>query len=210
MQSNPFNSVLERDPLVHSSETYRHSSKFHCPEQSKASWTESIQSPETFWAKQATTYIDWHQKWQHVFQDKGGHHYSWFSGATLNVSENCLDRHLISHANKTALIWEGENGEIQSYTFQQLTELTASIAKSLRSLGASLGDCITIYMPLIPEALAAMLACTRIGAPHNVVFAGYSSQALASRIQSSQSKFVLTADYPHLQSSSTGISNFRK
>lgn len=195
MHADHFKSVLKRDPLIHSSDEYRRSSRFNCPKKRHQSWKESVQSPTAFWAKQASAYVDWHQKWQQVFKNEGSHRYRWFSGATLNVSENCLDRHLTRHPDKKALIWEGESGEIKRYSFQDLTNLTASIAKSLRSLGATLGDCITIYMPLIPEAIASMLACARIGAVHNVVFAGYSSQALASRVRSSQSKFILTADY---------------
>ena len=119
----------------------------------------------------------------------------WFVGGRLNVSENCLDRHLDGpRRNKAAIIWEGEPGEVRTLTYLQLHREVCRFANALKSLGVAPGDRVAIYMPMVPEAAVAMLACARIGATHSVVFGGFSAEALRDRILDAQAKLVVTAD----------------
>lgn len=162
-------------------------------------YRESIRDPETFWAKMAQEHVSFFKKWDHVLEFKD-FHASWFSGAELNVAHNCLDRH--SNQNKIALIWEGENGQKRTFTYAQLKDEVNRAANMLTQLdvgaeaqkGKGEKNGVAIYMPLIPEAVIAMLACTRIGATHTVIFGGFSAQALRDRINSSECKVLLTAD----------------
>lgn len=151
---------------------------------------------QEFWADIAKKNIDWMQPWQEVL--KGDLHHGnirWFDGATLNVSVNCLDRHLETKGNQAALLWEGdEETQQKSYTFAQLHHCVCRMGNALRSLGIKKGDRVAIYMPMVPEAIIAMLACTRIGAVHTVVFAGFSPHALRQRIQAANAKLLITAD----------------
>ncbi|MCC5791224.1 MAG: acetate--CoA ligase [Legionellaceae bacterium] len=149
-----------------------------------------------FWAEKAQATLEWIQPWQTVLQgDLRQGDIRWFAGATLNVSVNCLDRHLAKRGNKAALIWEGDDESQQcSLTFAQLHHSVCRMANALRALGIQKGDRVAIYMPMIPEAIMAMLACARIGAVHMVVFAGFSPYALRQRIQAAECKLLITAD----------------
>ena len=118
----------------------------------------------------------------------------WFVGGKLNASENCVDVHLEKKANKTAIIWESETGEVVTYTYEELSEKVNQLANALNKLNIRKGDRVTIYMPLVPEAAIAMLACSRIGAIHSVVFGGFSAPSLAERIDDSKSKLIITAE----------------
>ena len=118
----------------------------------------------------------------------------WFVGGKLNASANCLDRHLATRGDKQALIWEGEPGDVRTFTYRELHAEVSKFANVLKSLGVDLGDRVAIYMPLVPEAVVAMLACARIGAAHSVVFGGFSSEALRDRIQDAEAKVLITAD----------------
>ncbi len=140
------------------------------------------------WAEQ----LHWQTKWNTVLEWKPPHA-KWFLGGKLNASYNCLDRHLEKRGDKNALIWEGEPGEIRHITYRQLHADVSKFANALKGLGVVSGDRVAIYMPLIPEAVVAMLACARIGAVHSVVFAGFSSEALRDRIQDAQAKILITA-----------------
>ncbi len=162
----------------------------------EALYQESINDPTTFWAKQAERFITWYQPWQEVDQSdfKKGK-IAWFNGATLNACYNCLDRHLPQKANQVAFLWEGDNSHRRfEITYQMLYERVCRFANSLKELGVKKGDVVCLYMPMIPQALVAMLACARIGAVHTVVFAGFSPTALASRIIDANCKVVITAD----------------
>ncbi|WP_397601521.1 acetate--CoA ligase [Silvanigrella sp.] len=160
----------------------------------KRMYNSSIKNPKEFWEKMAATHLVFFKKWRSVFKWKD-YKAEWFIGATLNVSYNCLDRHVNSdRKNKAALIWEGEPGEVRTYTYQQLYSEVMKCANMLKSLGMVAGDKAAIYMPLIPEAMIAMLACTRIGVVHTVVFGGFSSNSLRDRIQDSGCKILFTAD----------------
>tara|TARA_B100000941_G_scaffold143326_1_gene101655 strand:+ start:3524 stop:5479 length:1956 start_codon:yes stop_codon:yes gene_type:complete len=160
-------------------------------------YAESINSPETFWGKHGQR-IDWikpYTKVKNTSYKKNNIRIHWFEDGTLNVSANCIDRHLRHNSQKKAIIWESDDGEeTRIYTYQQLHEEVSKFGNILKKLGAKKADRVTIYMPMIPEAIFAMLACTRIGAIHSVVFGGFSPEALAGRIHDCKSKIIITAD----------------
>src|ERR671929_2323465 len=148
---------------------------------------------EKFWAQQARN-LFWFKEWDNILN--WNHPFAkWFVGGTLNASVNCIDRHINSDVkNKVAIIWEGESGETRSFTYYQLYRSVNKFANALKNLGIKKGDRITIYLPMVPELPIAMLACSRIGAIHSVVFSGFSAQALSDRIYDSKSKIIITAD----------------
>lgn len=157
----------------------------------------SIRNPETFWGEVAEEHFLWRKKWNNVLEwDFNEPRIKWFEGAKLNITENCIDRHLVTRADKTAILFEPNdpNEETQHITYQQLHERVCKFANVLKSKGVEKGDRVVIYMPMIPELAAAVLACARIGAIHSVVFAGFSSTALAARINDCEAKVVLTSD----------------
>ncbi len=163
-------------------------------------YNESIRAPEKFWAKQAKNELIWFKPWKRVLQWREPFA-KWFVGGRLNVSYNCLDRWLDTPtANKAALIWEGEPatdgkpGEERVLTYKQLHREVCRFANVLKRNGVGQGDRVLIYLPMVPEAAIAMLACARIGAVHSVVFGGFSAQSVADRIADSQAKLVITAD----------------
>ena len=159
----------------------------------KKIYAESIKSPEKFWAKQAADLL-WRKKWTKVLDWKAPFA-KWFIGGKLNVAENCLDRHLSGpRRNKAAIIWEGEPGERRVLTYQQLHREVCVFANILKRNGCKKGDRVLIYMPHIPEAAIAMLACARIGAVHSVVFGGFSSESIRDRLADSGASIVITAD----------------
>ncbi len=159
-------------------------------------YARSLADPEGFWAEQAEEFIDWTAPWQSVYrQDYQQAEIAWFEGGALNLSYNCIDRHLANRAEQTALIWEGDNpDQHQHITYQQLHDNVCQLANALKALGVHKGDRVCLYMPMIPEATYAMLACARIGAIHSVVFGGFSPEALRGRINDSECKVVITAD----------------
>ncbi len=148
--------------------------------------------PESFWAEWASK-LEWFEPWQKVLEWKPPHA-EWFVGGRLNVAYNCLDRHLAERGDKKALIWEGEPGDVRAYTYRELHAEVCRCANALQSLGVVKGDRVAIYMPMIPEAAVAMLACARIGAPHSVVFGGFSAESLGDRINDATAKLLITAD----------------
>ena len=159
-------------------------------------YQESIKDPDSFWAAQAEELLSWDTKWQRVSNcDFKQAKIAWFEGGMLNVSYNCLDRHLPEKANDIAIIWEGdEPSESKSLTYQALYEAVCRLTNGLKKLDVQYGDRVCLYMPMIVEATIAMLACARIGAIHSVVFGGFSPEALRNRILDSQCKVVITAD----------------
>lgn len=156
----------------------------------------SINQPEEFWAAQAQQFIDWEQPWQSVMSGNFTQaNVRWFNQAQLNVCYNCVDRHLPIRADQTAIIWEGnEANSTCSLTYQQLYEQVCKFANVLKKHGVHKGDRVAIYLPMIPEAAIAMLACARIGAIHSVIFGGFSSEALKNRILDAECKIVITAN----------------
>ncbi len=156
----------------------------------------SVEDPEAFWGEQAER-LTWMRRWQKVknasFAD--GVRIHWYEGGILNASANCVDRHLAKRASQTAILWEGDDpGQIQRITYRELHEKVSRLANVLKEQGVAKGDRVTIYLPMIPEAVYAMLACARIGAVHSVVFGGFSPDSIADRILDCQSRFVITAD----------------
>ena len=162
----------------------------------RAMYAESISSPEMFWAKQAEKYVTWFKGWERVSQvDFGSGDIRWFEGGKLNASYNCLDRHLESKGDDTAIIWEGdEPGDERLISYRELHSEVSRFGNLLKSRGVNKGDRVAIYMPMIPEAAIAMLGCARIGAIHSVVFGGFSPDSLRDRILDSDCRVIVTAD----------------
>ncbi len=165
-------------------------------DQYQAMYRRSVEDPDGFWAEQADIFLDWYQKWDSVSQaDLPTGAVRWFEGATLNVCYNCIDRHLPARAEQTAIIWEGDDpADDARISYQELLASVCKLANGLKARGVKKGDRVCIYMPMIPEAAYAMLACARIGAIHSVVFGGFSPQSLKDRILDSDCQTVITAD----------------
>jgi len=159
-------------------------------------YEQSMSNPDKFWAEQAEIFVDWEKKWDKVSDvDFSKGKIAWFEGATLNVSYNCLDRHLPERADQVAIIWEGDDpSSSESITYKDLHKRVCKFANGMKDLGVVKGDRICLYMPMIVEATVAMLACARLGAIHSVVFGGFSPDALRDRILDSECKLVITAD----------------
>jgi acetyl-CoA synthetase len=156
-------------------------------------YAEAAENPVAFWEKQAES-LDWFQKWD-VGLEWNEPHAKWFVGGKLNISSNCLDRHLKTwRKNKAAIIWEGEPGEIRTLTYLQLYRQVCKFANVMKKLGVTKGDRVALYMPLIPELSIAMLACARIGATHTVIFGGFSADAIRDRVNDGECKMIVTAD----------------
>ncbi|HTI98246.1 MAG TPA: acetate--CoA ligase [Dongiaceae bacterium] len=198
--STNITSVLQEDRVFKPSKVFSARAHIKSFAQYKKLYNESIRTPEKFWARQAGAELVWFQPWKKVLQWKAPFA-KWFVGGRLNVSVNCLDKWLNTpHANKAALIWEGEPaapgkpGEERTLTYRQLHHEVCRFANVLKKNGIQKGDRVLIYLPMVPEAAVAMLACARIGAVHSVVFGGFSAQSVADRIFDSQAKMVITAD----------------
>jgi len=160
----------------------------------KRLYQESVNSPDTFWGREAKKFLTWDKPFKKVLQWKLPHA-KWFGDGKLNVSSNCLDRHLDGpRANKAAIIFEGEPGDIRTITYRQLHQEVCRFANALTAAGIKKGDRIAIYLPMVPEAAVAMLACARLGAIHTVIFGGFSSEAIKDRVNDCQAKMIITAD----------------
>ena len=159
-------------------------------------YKQSLEEPDTFWAEQATRFLTWDKPWSKVHEsDMSKGEAAWFIDGKLNVSVNCIDRHLEKRGDQTAIIWEGdEPSDSKNISYRELHEHVCRLANVLRARGVKKGDRVCLYMPMIPEAAYAMLACSRIGAVHSVVFGGFSSDALRDRINDSDCQAVITAD----------------
>ena len=162
----------------------------------RSMYQDSIDNPEAFWAEQAKLFLDWIEPWDAVMNyDYQTGHIRWFEGGTLNVSANCIDRHLESRGDQVAIIWEGDDPSQDSkITYRQLHKEVCKFANVLISQGVKKGDRVCIYLPMISEAATVMLACTRIGAVHSIVFGGFSAEALKDRIVDSDCHYVVCAD----------------
>ena len=166
-------------------------------EQAEALRQEAAADPQAFWAKQAES-LHWFQKWDKVLDWSNAPYAQWFVGGKINVSTNCLDRHADGdRKDKPAILWEGEPGDTRTLTYSELRDETAKFANVLKQLGIVAGDRVTIYMPMVPEAAIAMLACARIGAVHSVIFGGFSAEAVSDRNNDAESKLIITADGGH-------------
>ena len=184
--------VLKEERVFQPSEAFRQAARIRRLEDYEALYRESLQEPEQFWGRVASE-LHWFKPWDKVLEWNPPNA-KWFTGGQLNLSYNCLDRHLASRGNKAAIIFEGEPGDSRILTYQQLHREVSKFANVLKGLGVQKGDRVTIYLPMIAEAAIAMLACVRIGAVHSVVFGGFSASALADRINDAQAKVLVTAD----------------
>jgi len=157
-------------------------------------YRKSLQDPQSFWAEQAAE-LEWYQPWEKVLDDSNPPFFKWFVGGKTNIIHNALDRHMHTfRKNKLALIWEGEPGDVRTYSYFSLNREVCKFSNVLRSMGVKKGDIVTIYLPRVPEQIIAMLACAKIGAPHSVVYGGFSVEALAERIEDAESRVLITAD----------------
>lgn len=182
-------SFLEKSPLIYPSEQFKERSNIH----SFDLFAEANANREAFWDKQAHC-LDWFKPWSQVLEWNAPYS-KWFINGKLNACYNCLDRHMATRTrDKIAIIWEGENGEIATFTYAQLYREVNKFSNALKSLGIVKGDRVAIYLPMIPETIIAMLSCARIGAIHTVVFGGFSAEALKDRILDADAKLLITAD----------------
>jgi len=158
-------------------------------------YRESLENPDAFWGKAAEE-LHWFKKWDRVLNDDNAPFYKWYEGGQTNLSYNCLDRHLTTwRKNKAAIIWEGEPyGQRTILTYRELHRQVSKFANVLKELGAKAGDRVAIYMPMVPELAIAMLACARIGAPHSIIFGGFSATAIVDRVNDAGATIVITAD----------------
>jgi acetyl-CoA synthetase len=190
-----FMSMMDEKRVFEPSEEIKKKAYIKSVDEYKKLYKQSVDDPDKFWAEQANL-LDWYKKWDKVSEwDFSKPELKWFAGGKLNVSYNCLDRHLATKGNKAALIWQGEPlEESKTYTYQQLHYHVCKFANVLKKHGVKKGDRVTIYLPMIPELPIAMLACARIGAIHSVVFGGFSAEALRDRIIDCESEIVITCD----------------
>src|SRR5262245_9156106 len=198
--STSIESVLQENRVFHPSKDFSKGAHLRSLSEYRRLYADSVKSPEKFWGKQAKEELVWFKPWTKVLKWEEPFA-KWFVGGRLNVTYNCLDRHLgTPTANKAALIWEGEPaapgkaGEERIFTYKQLHHEVCLFANVLKRHGIGKGDRVLIYLPMVPEAAIAMLACARIGAIHSVVFGGFSAQSVADRIQDSLARLVITAD----------------
>ncbi|MEH1819983.1 MAG: acetate--CoA ligase [Nostoc sp.] len=194
MSQPTIESILQENRLFHPASEFSQNAHIKSLADYQRLYDKAKADPQQFWADLAGTELEWFQKWDTVL-DWQPPFAKWFVGGKINISYNCLDRHLTTwRKNKAALIWEGEPGDSRTLTYSQLHREVCQFANVLKQLGVQKGDRVGIYMPMIPEAAIAMLACARIGAPHSVVFGGFSAEALRDRLIDAQAKLVVTAD----------------
>jgi acetyl-CoA synthetase len=194
MSEATIESILQEKRLFAPSSEFSQQAHIKSLEQYQQLYNKAKADPAAFWAELAETELNWFQKWDTVL-DWQPPFAKWFVNGKINISHNCLDRHLTDgRKNKAAIIWEGEPGDSVTLTYAQLHREVCLFANVLKQLGVKKGDRVGIYLPMIPEAAIAMLACARIGAPHSVVFGGFSAEALKDRLVDAQAKLVITAD----------------
>ncbi len=194
-KKHSINNILEENRLFPPSKEFSDKSNIKSFEELKSLKKQSLENPKKFWESFANSEIDWFEPFQTVLDRENAPFFKWFKEGKLNITYNCLDRHIKNGiGNKTALVWEGEPGDNKIYTYQELLTEVCKASNALKSLGIKKGDLVCIYMPMIPEAMVAMLACARIGAPHSVVFGGFSSESLKDRLIDGNARFVITAD----------------
>jgi acetyl-CoA synthetase len=195
-EPNAIESLSTEFRVVHPASWVSDHAHIKSMEQYEAMYQRSIEDPEGFWAELAEETLDWHTKWDTVLEyDFSVPRLAWFKGAKLNVTYNCIDRHLTTwRRNKAALIWESDEGRTKMYTYQALYYKVCRLANVLKKHGVKKGDRVAIYLPMIPELVVSMLACARIGAIHSIVFGGFSSAALRDRIQDCGATMLITAD----------------
>jgi acetyl-CoA synthetase len=194
MSESTIESILNEKRQFPPSAEFSNNARIKSLEEYQALYDQAAANPEQFWEQLAEKELHWFKKWDKVL-DWQPPNAKWFVGGQMNISYNCLDRHLTTHRkNKAALIWEGEPGDSRTLTYAQLHREVCQMANVIKEMGVKKGDRVGIYMPMIPEAAVAMLACARIGAAHTVIFGGFSAESLKDRLVDAQAKLVITAD----------------
>ena len=194
-KKNSINNILEEKRIFPPSKKFAENSNISTQEELLSLKKQASDNPIQFWESFAKSELDWFEPFQTVLDNENAPFFEWFKEGKLNITYNCLDRHIKRGlGGKTALIWEGEPGDSKKYTYKELLKEVCKAANALKAIGVKKGDLVCIYMPMIPEAMFAMLACARIGAPHSVVFGGFSSEALKDRLIDGNARFVITAD----------------
>ncbi len=196
MSDNTIDSVLIEERQFPPSENFKNNAVIKQAE-FDALYKAAADDYEGFWAQQAKDMLDWQTPFTETLDDSNAPHFKWFADGKLNVTYNCIDRHLAEKANKNAIIFEGEKGDTRHITYQQLSNEVNQFANALKAQGIKSGDRVVIYMPMTPEAVIAMQACARIGAIHSVVFGGFSADSLRDRINDAGAKMLITADGGH-------------
>jgi acetyl-CoA synthetase len=195
MTDETLESVLTEERVFEVPEGFAKKARISGMDQYFEMMKQSVEDYEGFWAEQARTEIDWETPFQEVLDESNPPFYKWFSDGRLNVSYNCIDRHIeAGNGDRAAILWEGEPGDQRTFTYQELAEEVGKLGNALKAYGVMPGDRVVIYMPMVPEAVVAMQACARIGATHSVVFGGFSAEALKDRIEDAGAKAVITAD----------------
>jgi len=194
-KKNSINNILEEKRIFPPTKKFAENSNISTQEELLSLKKQASDNPIQFWESFAKSELDWFEPFQTVLDNENAPFFKWFKEGKLNITYNCLDRHIKrGHGGKTALIWEGEPGDSKKFTYEELLKEVCKAANALKAIGVKKGDLVCIYMPMIPEAMFAMLACARIGAPHSVVFGGFSSEALKDRLIDGNARFVVTAD----------------
>ena len=194
MSESNIESILNEERSFSPSAEFANQSYVRSPREYEQLYSKAAANPERFWAELAEQELHWFQKWETVL-DWQPPNAKWFVGGKLNISYNCLDRHLSTwRRNKAAIIWEGEPGDSRTITYGELHREVCLFANAMKQLGVTKGDRVAIYMPMIPEAAIAMLACSRIGAAHSVIFGGFSAEAVRDRLVDAEAKLVVTSD----------------
>ena len=193
MSGIEINSVLTENRLFEPSAEFTAKARLKADDL-RALYKEAENDYEGFWGNQAKHLLDWHKPFTTILDESNAPHFKWFTDGSMNVSYNCIDRHLESKADKTAIIFEGEPGDTRHISYQQLHDDVCQFANALKYKGIKKGDRVVIYMPMVPEAVVAMQACARIGAIHSVVFGGFSAESLRDRIEDAQAVMLITAD----------------
>ena len=205
MSQDTIESILHEKRLFPPTAEFSEKAHVKSLEEYRALYDKAASDPQAFWAELATQELHWFQNWDTVL-DWQPPVAKWFVNGKINISYNCLDRHLTTwRKNKAALIWEGEPGDSRTLTYAQLHREVCQMANVIKELGVQKGDRVGIYMPMIPEAAIAMLACARIGAVHSVVFGGFSAEALRDRLNDGQAKLVITADGGFRKDAAVGL-----
>ncbi len=197
MNTNNIDSILQEHRLFVPPQAFAAAARIKSRTELAALQHQADQDHEAFWGSLAQQEITWQRPFQSILDSSQAPHYAWFKDGLLNVSYNCLDRHLPERGQKTAIVFEGEPGDIQRLTYAELHSEVCRFSNTLKRLGITSGDRVVIYLPMIPEAVIAMQACARIGAIHSVVFGGFSADSLRDRIEDAGAKMLITADGGH-------------
>tara|TARA_Y100001970_G_scaffold294341_1_gene451038 strand:- start:4926 stop:6908 length:1983 start_codon:yes stop_codon:yes gene_type:complete len=194
-KKNSINNILEENRIFPPSKEFSKKANIKSFEDLELIKEKALADPVSFWDSLAKSELNWFKSYETVLDTKNAPFFEWFKEGKTNITYNCLDRHVKNGiGDKTALIWEGEPGDNKKFSYKELLTEVCKASNALKSMGVRRGDLICIYMPMIPEAMIAMLACARIGAPHSVVFGGFSSESLKDRLIDGNARFVITAD----------------